>query len=88
MHCWKKKCDQGTFTKFIIVGYDCNTCVQILASHGANLVTESPTGYTAMHCAAMYGNLECLEVHHSTCMTRLYVHAIVHTCTGVAIYEM
>ena len=36
--------------------------LQMLKLFGAELMSETPAGYTALHYAAIYGNLDCLKV--------------------------
>ena len=36
--------------------------LQMLKLFGAELMSETPAGYTAPHYAAIYGNLDCLKV--------------------------
>ncbi len=60
--------------------------VQVLCLSGADLLAETPTGYIAMHFAAMHGHVHCMKVSstselqadsQTSAVWRKYVHVYV-----------
>ena len=64
----KSKPDERGWTPLhIVAGFGYLDVLKWLSVNGVNLIAETPTGFTAIHLAAMNGHVTCIMVISVIC---------------------